>query len=115
MATLEVVGRTTGAPVSLPVVVADYGGDDYLVSMLGDEAQWVRNVRAADGHAVLRRGRREAVELHEVPAALRGPILRRYLDLAPGARAHVEVDRRAPDAEFVRVAPDYPVFKVTRS
>jgi hypothetical protein len=29
--------------------------------MLGDETNWVRNVRAANGRAVLRRGHREAI------------------------------------------------------
>ena len=47
--TLEVRGRSTGRVVSLPVVVADYDGDRYLVSMLGEDANWVKNVRAAGG------------------------------------------------------------------
>src|SRR5262245_13875017 len=49
--TLEVVGRRSGRIVSLPVVLADYGGERYLVSMLGDDTNWVRNVRAAGGRA----------------------------------------------------------------
>ena len=32
-------------------------GERYLVSMLGNDAAWVRNLRAADGSAVLRHGR----------------------------------------------------------
>jgi hypothetical protein len=42
----------------------------------------------------------------------RAPILKRYLELAPGARPHVPVDRRAAVAEFERIAGDYPVFQV---
>lgn len=110
--TLEVPGRRTGRLLEVPVVVADVDGERYLVAMLGQRAQWVRNVRAAGGLAVLRRGSREAVRLEEVPVAQRAPILRRYLDLAPGARAHVPVDRHAPLAEFEAVAADYPVFRV---
>ncbi|MFD1051832.1 nitroreductase/quinone reductase family protein, partial [Kibdelosporangium lantanae] len=64
--TLEVRGRSTGRVISFPVVVADYEGERYLVSMLGERANWVRNVRAAEGRAVLRHGRREAVRLAEV-------------------------------------------------
>ena len=31
----------------MPLVVATVGGERYLVSMLGEEVNWVRNVRAA--------------------------------------------------------------------
>ena len=59
LATLEVRGRRSGRRVSLPVVIADHEGERYLVAMLGVGAKWVANVRAADGRAVLRHGRRE--------------------------------------------------------
>ena len=39
--------------------------------------------------------------------------MRRYLAVAPGARAHVPVDRRAPLEEFERIAVQIPVFRVT--
>jgi hypothetical protein len=94
------------------LVVARHGGERYLVSMLGQDAGWVRNVRAAEGRAVLRHGRREAVRLIEVDSDARAPILRRYLAVAPGARAHIPVDRKAPLAEFERIAADVPVFRV---
>lgn len=110
--TMEVTGRRTGKTVSFPVVVADYHGERYLVSMLGENTNWVRNVRAADGHAVLRHGRREVVMLEEVAPAERAEILRRYLDRAPGARAHFPVDPHAPLEDFERIAPRYPVFRV---
>ena len=80
--------------------------------MLGKNANWVRNLQAADGRAVLRHGRRETVHLEEVDPSVRAPILRRYLQVAPGARPHIPVDRRASLAEFGRIAPDYPVFRV---
>ncbi|HEY1841765.1 MAG TPA: hypothetical protein VGG53_16400, partial [Mycobacterium sp.] len=63
-ATLEVRGHKSGRIVSFPVVVADYQGERYLVSMLGQKANWVRNLRA-DNHGVLVRGRREEVTLVE--------------------------------------------------
>ena len=113
VAALEVRGRTSGRVISLPVVITDYDGERYLVSMLGENVNWVRNVRAADGTAVLRHGRREPVRLVEVPADARPPILRRYLELAPGARPHVQVDRRAPRQAFEQLAPRIPVFRVT--
>jgi deazaflavin-dependent oxidoreductase (nitroreductase family) len=110
---LEVVGRRTGRTVSLPVVVADLDGEGYLVSMLGEDTNWVRNVRAAHGRAVLRhRGRREVV-LEEVDPDRRAPVLRRYLDRAQGARAHFPIDRGARLEEFEGIAPRYPVFRIT--
>jgi deazaflavin-dependent oxidoreductase (nitroreductase family) len=111
--TLEVPGRRTGRVISFPVAVADYEGERYLVSMLGNDANWVRNVRAAGGQAVLRRRERQAVHLEQVKVAARAPILRRYLAIAPGARPHVPVDRKAPLAEFERIADQYPVFRIT--
>jgi hypothetical protein len=47
--TVEVPGRRTGRVISFPVVVAEYAGERDLVSMLGNNANWVRNVRAAGG------------------------------------------------------------------
>lgn len=72
----------------------------------------MRNVRAAGGRAVLRRGGREQVRLEEVQSGDRAPILRRHLAVAPGARPHLPVDRRAPLAEFERIAGQYPVFRI---
>ena len=112
-ATLEVRGRRSGRTISFPVVVADYEGQRYLVSMLGEDANWVRNVRAAGGRAVLRRRRARAVRLEEVATAARAPILRRYLAVAPGARPHVPVDRHARLEEFERIAAHFPVFRIT--
>jgi deazaflavin-dependent oxidoreductase (nitroreductase family) len=86
METLEVTGRKSGRTFSLPVVVVVHDGQRYLVSMLGDNAQWVQNVRAAGGRAVLRSGGREEIELEEIPADQRAPILKAYLKRAPGAR-----------------------------
>ena len=42
--------------ISFPVVSADYDSERYLVSMLGDRADWVRNVHAPSGRAVLSHG-----------------------------------------------------------
>jgi hypothetical protein len=69
LARLEVRGRRTGRRLSLPVVIAEYEGQRYLVAMLGKEANWVRNVRAAGGQAVLKHGRREnVVSKRSIPA-----------------------------------------------
>lgn len=112
LVTLEVTGRHSGRTISLPLVMARVNGERYLVSMLGTEASWVRNVQAAGGKAVLRHGRCENVRLVEVAVEQRAPILKAYLQKAPGARGHVAIDKDAPLAEFERVAAQYPVFRV---
>lgn len=112
--TLEVKGRKTGQVTRFPLGMADYQGHWYLVSMLGNECNWVRNVRAADGKcSILRVGRRRC-RLVEVPASERAPILKRYLEKVPGARPHLPIDRRAPVADFAAIAPDYPAFRLER-
>lgn len=112
MVTLEVAGRKSGHTVSFPLAMAVVDGERYLVSMLGADANWVKNVQAAGGRAVLRHGRRETVRLVAVEAGQRAPILKAYLRIAPGARPHIPIDPAAPLAEFERAAPAYPVFRV---
>src|ERR1700754_648993 len=63
-AVIEVRGRKTGRTISFPVAVVAYEGDRYLVAMLGNETNWVRNLRA-NNRAVLLHGTRENVSLVE--------------------------------------------------
>ena len=72
--TLEVIGRKSVRTWWLPVVIAIVDGERYLVSMLGDNVNWVQDVRAAGGRAILRSGGREKFQLEEVPAEQRAPI-----------------------------------------
>ena len=112
--TLEVAGRRTGRVARFPLGMADLDGQWYLVPMLGEDCNWVKNVRAAGGIARLRRGRAVTCKLVEIPPEERAPIIKRYLAQVPGARPHIPVDRRSPLADFAAIAPRYPVFKVTR-
>lgn len=109
---LEVTGRKSGRTVLFPLVMVVVDGQRYLVSMLGDNVQWVHNVRASGGKAVLRSGGRESVQLEEIPADQRAPILKAYLQVAPGARPHVPVGKDAPLAEFEKIAATFPVFRL---
>jgi hypothetical protein len=72
-------------------MMAVVDGDRYLVSMLGGDVAWVRNLRAADGHGLLRHGRTERVRLEEIPVEKRGPVLKAYLQRAAGARPDISV------------------------
>ncbi len=115
MVTLEVIGRKSGRIVLLPVVIAIVDSEQYLISMLGQNAQWVLNVRAAGGKAAIRSGRRKAVQLDEVSTDQRAPILKAYLKRAPGARPHMPVDKDAPLVKFEKIAADYPVFHIVQT
>ncbi len=112
MVSLEVMGRHSGHLISLPLVIVYHNERRYLVSMLGANVQWVKNVMASQGKAILRSGIREQVVLHEIPIDQRAPILKAYLQRAPGARPYISVKNTAPLADFERIAANYPVFEV---
>jgi len=112
LVTLEVMGRKSGKMTSFPLAMTVVNGERYLVSMLGAETNWVRNIQAAEGKARLRHGRSEQVLLKEVDASQRAPILKAYLKLAPGARPHVSISKDAPISEFEKIASKYPVFRL---
>ncbi|MGA7608254.1 MAG: nitroreductase/quinone reductase family protein, partial [Anaerolineales bacterium] len=110
--TLEVVGRQSGKKISFPLVMVAMNGERYLVSMLGVNVNWIRNVKAAGGVATLRHGVNEQVLLKDVDVSQRAPILKAYLQIAPGARPHIPIDKDAPVSEFEKIASEYPVFKL---
>ncbi len=112
LVTMEVRGRRSGRTITLPLAMLVVERERYLVSMLGTEAEWVRNVQAAGGQATLVHGHREQVQLEEVPVDQRAVLLKAYLQIAPGARPHVPVNKDAPLAQFEQVAAQFPVFRV---
>ena len=115
MAVLEVRGRASGQRRSTPVVIATVEGKRYLVSMLGPGSDWVKNVEAAHGDAVLRQGRRRPVHLVGVPPSERAPILREYVRVATSGRHHLPVAVGAPLSDFQTIADRYPVYRIDPS
>jgi deazaflavin-dependent oxidoreductase (nitroreductase family) len=122
--TLEVRGRRSGKPRRVPILRTPYRGEEYLVS-LGGESDWVRNVRAAAGRAVMRRRRAYPVHLVEVPVADRAEVISEYLRrgaersgpeaAAKQARYYFGMNPR-PTLDEIRGAADhYPVFRVVRT
>ena len=100
--------------IRFPLAMTVMNGERYLVSMLGEDTNWVRNVRAAEGKAKLRHGMAEQVVLEEVDVRQRAPILKVFLAHAPGARPHIPVDKDSPVSEFEKIASKYPVFRVEK-
>jgi hypothetical protein len=80
--------------------------------MLGDNSEWVKNVRAAGGESFIKRGRLRPVVLKEIPAQNRGPILKAWSDVATSGRQHLPVPHEAPISAFDAIAADYPVFRI---
>jgi hypothetical protein len=112
LVTLEVMGRKSGKVIRFPLVMLVQGDERYLVSMLGSETNWVRNIRAAGGRASLKHGVTEQVLLEEVDVSRRAPILKAYLQIAPGARGHIPVDKDAPLSAFAGIALKTPIFRI---
>jgi deazaflavin-dependent oxidoreductase (nitroreductase family) len=112
MAALEVRGRASGRTRSNPVVIAIVEDKRYLVSMLGPQSDWVKNVEAAQGDAVLRQGGRRSVHLVLVPPEQRAPILREYVRVATSGRQHFPLPPSAPLADFEAIAERYPVYRI---
>ena len=110
--TLQVKGRSTGRLGSTVLVVASHQGQHYLVSMLGDGSEWVRNVRAASGEAFIKRGRSRPVMLTEIQPEQRAPILKAWCQVATSGRQHLPVSHDAPLSAFEAIAADYPVFRI---
>jgi len=111
---LYVRGRKSGELRSTPVNPLPLDGERFLVAPRGT-TQWVRNMRVAGG-GQLRVGRRtETFTAVEVADADKPAILRAYL-----AKWKWEVgmffdgvDHTATDAELARIAPGYPIFRIT--
>lgn len=111
---LSVKGRKTGEWRSTPVNPLTIGGERYLVAPRGN-VQWVRNLRAAGG-GELRIGRTtERFTATEIGDDDKPEILRAYLQRwkwEVGAFFD-GVDAKSPEETFRRIAPNYPVFRIT--
>jgi deazaflavin-dependent oxidoreductase (nitroreductase family) len=111
---LEVRGRTSGATRTTVVNLLTVDGVRYLVAPRG-ETQWVRNLRADDGHGVLRLGRRrDAFTTTELDDAAKLPILRAYLRAWAWevGRFFEGLTATSPDADVAAVAGGFPVFRI---
>jgi deazaflavin-dependent oxidoreductase (nitroreductase family) len=112
---LEVRGRTSGEWRQTPVNPLNFDGGRYLVAPRG-ETQWVRNLRAS-GEGRLRVGRRtEDFTATELRDEEKVPLLRAYLKKwawEVGAFFH-GVGADAPEEDLRRIAPQHPVFRISR-
>ncbi len=112
---LVVPGRRSGRPRRTPLTVHERGGERFVLGGF-PAADWIRNVRAAGGRALLvTDGVEESVRLVELDPAEAEPVLREWPQVAPDG---VEMMRDAgvvidvtPDA-LAAVAGVCPVFRL---
>ena len=110
--TLQVKNRRDGKLESTILAVVNHQDQRYLVSMLGDDSEWVQNVRAGDGAAFIKRGLARPVKLIEIATENRAPILKAWCQVATSGRKHLPVPYDAPISAFEAIAADYPVFRI---
>lgn len=111
---LAVRGRKSGEWRTVPVNLLEHDGVRYLVAPRG-ETQWVRNLRAAGTGELRLGGKREVFTARELGEAEKPAVLRAYL-----RKWAFEVNQffqgvgaDAPEEEIRRIAPGYPVFRIT--
>ena len=114
--TLEVRGRKSGEPRRVPVNLLVLDGDRYLVAPRG-HTQWVRNRRAAGEGRLLLGRRAERFTATELGDAEKEPVLRAYLRRWKWEVGQFfdGVDADAPAGELARIAPDHPVFRLSKA
>lgn len=109
---LTVPGRKTGEPRSTPITLQVEGGRRYAMAPYG-EVGWVQNVRAAGGRARMKsRGRDETVRLQPVPAAVAGPLLKKYMEAFTRVQPYFEAKPGDPVERFTAEADKHPVFEI---
>jgi len=101
--TLTVPRRKSGESQSVPVIPVDHEGARYIVSTRG-ESDWVKNLRAAGGGELKRKGQVQKVQVVELPVEERPPVIAAYR--AKVGREVQQYFEKLPDPA------DHPVFRI---
>ena len=104
-------GRTTGLPRTNPVVPVDHGERRWLVAPYGP-VSWVHNARAAGRVSLARRRDIRDYAIREVSPEEAGPVLKRYVRIAPSARPYFQATKDSPVEDFAAEADRHPVFEL---
>ncbi|MBF9069994.1 nitroreductase family deazaflavin-dependent oxidoreductase [Streptacidiphilus sp. NEAU-YB345] len=111
---LAVRGRKSGEWRTTPVNLLTLDGTRYLVAPRG-QTQWVRNMRVVGGGELRLGNKAEAFTATEVPDEEKPAILREYLRRWAWEVGYFFGDVKAdsPQEEIERIAPGFPVFRIT--
>lgn len=108
---LTVRGRKSGQLHTIPVTLVEQDNQRWLVAPYGP-VNWVKNLRVA-GSATLERGKRsEIISVREVEPEAAAPVLKQYINRISFVRPYFTVKRDSSLQEFVKEAPEHPVFLV---
>jgi deazaflavin-dependent oxidoreductase (nitroreductase family) len=105
-------GRKTGRPRTNPVVPVEHGGRRWLVAPYGP-VPWVHNARAAGRVSLTRRRDTRDYTTREASPLEAGPVLQRYIRIAPSTRPYFQASKDSPVEDFVAEADRHPVFELT--
>lgn len=108
---MEHKGRKSGKTYTTAVNWTEVDGQRYLVAPRG-ETQWVRNVRADGGRAVLRHGKTRQVRLEEVSVGERAPIIKNYVGENKVVKGEFGVDPDDPIEKYEATAENHPTFRI---
>jgi deazaflavin-dependent oxidoreductase (nitroreductase family) len=104
-------GRKTGQPRTNPVMPVEHGGRRWLVAPYRP-VSWVHNARAAGQVSLTRRRDTRHYTIREVPPDEAGPVLKRYVRLAPSTRRYFQATKDSPVENFVAEADRHRVFEL---
>ena len=111
---LTTQGRKTGRPRINPVVPVEHGGRRWLVAPYGP-VSWVRNARASGRVSLTRRRDTRDYTIREVSPDVAGPVLQRYIRIAPSTRPYFQAGKHSPVEDFAAEADRHPVFELTQA
>jgi deazaflavin-dependent oxidoreductase (nitroreductase family) len=114
MVLLTVPGRKSGVLRTTPVAVNEHADGWSVIAPFG-QVDWVKNLRAAGGGTIRRRGRRYQVVASELAPAQGGPILVHSLKTANASAKKVIMPQfatplDAPAAAWEAEVANHPVF-----
>lgn len=109
---LTTLGRKTGRLRTNPVVPVEHGGRRWLIAPYGT-VSWVHNARAAGRVSLTRRGDTRDYAIREVSPEEAGPVLKRYVRIAPTTRRYFQATKDSPAGDFAAEAGRHPVFELT--
>ena len=104
-------GRKTGRRRTNPVVLVEYDGRRWLVAPYGP-VSWVHNARTTGRVSLTRRRDTRDYTIREVPPGEAGPVLQRYVRIAPSTRPYFQATKDSPVEDFVTEADRHPVFEL---
>ena len=108
---LTTQGRKTGRPRTNPVVPVEHDGRRWLVAPYGP-VSWVHNARATRRVSLTRRRNTRDYTIREVPPDEAGPVLKRYVRMAPSTRPYFQATKDSPVEDFITEADRHPVFEL---